>query len=50
MSRAEMAVLGSPSNAVLGPRTPNGVVLLEILTQEAVLAAFDLASSKSSSH
>ena len=41
---------GLPFNAMFGPRAPNGLVLPELLTQEAVLAAFDLASSKSSSH
>lgn len=41
---------GLPFNAVFGPSAPDGIVLPELLTQEAVLAAFDLASSKPSSH
>jgi hypothetical protein len=43
-----MTVLGSPSNTVLRPSAPNGIVLSELLTQEASLIPFDLASSKSS--
>lgn len=40
---------GLPFNAVFGPGAPNGIVLPELLTQEAVLAAFNLASSQPSS-
>lgn len=41
---------GLPFNAVFGPSAPDGIVLPELLTQEAVLAAFDLASTKPASH
>ena len=41
---------GLPFNAVFGPGAPNGIVLPELLTQEAVLAAFDKASMKSASN
>lgn len=37
---------GLPFNAVFGPGAPGGIVLPELLTQEAVLAAFDAASAK----
>ncbi len=41
---------GLPFNAVFGPGAPDGIVLPELLTQGAVLAAFDQASAKSASH
>ena len=41
---------GLPFNAVFGPGAPAGIVLPELLTQEAVLAAFDKASMKSASN
>lgn len=37
---------GLPFNVVFGPGAPDGIVLPELLTQEAVLAAFDAASAK----
>jgi suppressor for copper-sensitivity B len=37
---------GLPFNAVFGPRAPSGIVLPELLTQTAVLDAFDQASAK----
>ena len=39
---------GLPFNAVFGPGAPNGIVLPELLTQEAVLKAFATASSQPS--
>lgn len=41
---------GLPFNAVFGPNAPEGIVLPELLTQEAVLSAFDIASAKTSSN
>ena len=41
---------GLPFNAVFGPGAPSGIVLPELLTQTAVLAAFDKASMKSASN
>ena len=41
---------GLPFNAVFGPGAPGGIVLPELLTQEAVLNAFDVASAKTPSH
>jgi suppressor for copper-sensitivity B len=41
---------GLPFNVVFGPGAPGGIVLPELLTQEAVLNAFDVASSKTPSH
>lgn len=41
---------GLPFNAVFGPGAPHGIVLPELLTQAAVLAAFDKASMKSASN
>lgn len=40
---------GLPFNAVFGPGAPDGIVLPELLTQDAVLAAFETAS-KAPSH
>lgn len=40
---------GLPFNAVFGPGAPGGIVLPELLTQEAVLNAFDIASAKTPS-
>ncbi len=40
---------GLPFNVVFGPGAPGGIVLPELLTQEAVLDAFALASTKTSS-
>lgn len=37
---------GLPFNAVFGPGAPGGIVLPELLTQEAVLTAFKQASTK----
>jgi suppressor for copper-sensitivity B len=37
---------GLPFNAVFGPGAPDGIVLPELLTQEAVLNAFNAASGK----
>ncbi len=37
---------GLPFNAVFGPGAPDGIVLPELLTQEAVLTAFDTASTR----
>ena len=37
---------GLPFNAVFGPGAPDGIVLPELLTQQAVLAAFDAASTR----
>ena len=41
---------GLPFNVVFGPGAPGGIVLPELLTQEAVLNAFDVASAKIPSH
>jgi len=41
---------GLPFNAVFGPGAPGGIVLPELLTQKAVLNAFDVASAKTPSH
>lgn len=38
---------GLPFNVVFGPGAPNGIVLPELLTQEAVLNAFNTASNTS---
>jgi hypothetical protein len=35
---------------VFGPGAPGGIVLPELLTQEAVLNAFDVAPAKTLSH
>jgi suppressor for copper-sensitivity B len=40
---------GIPLNVVYGPGAPGGVLLPELLTQDAVLKAIDKASGKSSS-
>jgi len=37
---------GIPFNAVYGPKAPNGVVLPELLSQSAVLEAFEAAGAK----
>ena len=41
---------GLPFNVVFGPGAPGGIVLPELLTQETVLNAFDVASSKTPLH
>ncbi|MHB1207586.1 MAG: protein-disulfide reductase DsbD family protein, partial [Rhodospirillaceae bacterium] len=41
---------GLPFNAVFGPGAPGGIVLPELLTQEAVLSAFNKASHRNPSH
>ncbi len=41
---------GLPFNAVFGPGAPGGIVLPELLTQKAVLDAFDAASQRTSVH
>jgi suppressor for copper-sensitivity B len=41
---------GLPFNVVFGPGAPQGIVLPELLTEEAVLKAFDTASHKSITH
>lgn len=41
---------GLPFNAVFGPGAPDGIVLPELLSQEAVLTAFNQASAKLASH
>lgn len=41
---------GLPFNAVFGPGAPNGIVLPELLTQEAVLNAFANASHRDASN
>lgn len=41
---------GLPFNVVFGPGAPQGIVLPELLTENAVLNAFDTASHQSSTH
>ena len=41
---------GLPFNVVYGPSAPAGIVLPELLTQEAVLKAFDTAARTNASH
>lgn len=41
---------GLPFNAVFGPGAPGGIVLPELLTQEAVLNAFNTASNRNLTH
>jgi suppressor for copper-sensitivity B len=45
-----LRLCGLPFNAVFGPGAPEGIVLLELLTQEAVLTAFNQASTKFALH
>ena len=40
---------GLPFNVVFGPATPSGIVLPELLSKEALLAAFDRAASRQQS-
>ena len=37
---------GIPFNVVLGPKTPDGKTLPELLTRDVVLSALDTAASK----
>jgi suppressor for copper-sensitivity B len=41
---------GLPFNAVFGPAAPDGIVLPTLLTQKAILDAFDAASKPASQH
>lgn len=41
---------GLPFNVVFGPNAPKGIVLPELLTQEAVLNAFNAASNRNASN
>ena len=36
---------GIPFNVIYGPRSPNGIVLPEILTQNSILSAVDKVSN-----
>jgi suppressor for copper-sensitivity B len=37
---------GIPFNVVFGPKTPNGRILPELMTRDAVLSALDAAATK----